>query len=166
MFAPNACPPHLLPTTPPAPSHHDKAAIVDEVDSHGDFDPDCITEPCSIDRLVNHNTEYRVSLAPPWSFQPLSLRPITDFYATPALLMDQSSVRTGSMDMQMAMSGSVAAQPGYHTPLASYAGEPISRQLTVSLTWISSNGRLAVVRHISPTTSFKLSFIQRSRRSS
>lgn len=125
MFATYAYSPHLVPTTPPPTFYYDGAAIVDDsIYDESDTRSACqASPPCSVPQFMVPGAILPLPLAlARTSSKPLRLRPETEASPTPSLVMDQGSVRR-KMDMNMAATGSVAAQPGIHTPLASHAGE-------------------------------------------
>lgn len=126
MFASHPYPSHLFPTTPPATTRFDKAAIVQETGLDGEFVTDSTCppfQPCLIPPSMAPVTVHtRRPTTPLCSSKPLSLRPITDINPMPSFATHHASMGKRKVDMNMAATGSMAAQPGSLTPLASYAG--------------------------------------------
>jgi len=122
----------LAPITPPSHPYHDGVAIVQPHSEYeSTFDEDSIhASTCqpythtaslpfpTLPQLYSMPSPYVASVPQSTSHRSQSSIEI----ATPALINDVV-VPGRKMDMGMAATGTEAAQPGIHTPLATYTGE-------------------------------------------
>jgi hypothetical protein len=109
----------LTPTTPPPSTEFDKAAIYTGLDYYYPSSSTSGVYPYPRHQ-VSHTSTLPPSILPPTPPEGRVKKQRT------GLDMGDIGMKKGKMDMNMAVRGSVAAQPGIQTPLAQYTGKPPS----------------------------------------